>query len=90
MPQPDAIALRVANLAEKDRILAWDPKKFFTEPHYNGFPAILINLPAITCPRELEPLIMEALAVPGPEEFEYMTVAGTKRSRRAPIREPHA
>jgi hypothetical protein len=59
VPQPDAIALRVANLAEKDRILASDPRKFFTEPHYDGFPAVLVNLPAISA-RELKPLITEA------------------------------
>ena len=36
-----------------------DPIKFFTEPHYNRFPAVLINLPAVTV-RELEPLIKDA------------------------------
>ena len=41
VPQPDVIAVRVASVAEKDRILALDPKKFFTEPHYNGFPPFL-------------------------------------------------
>src|SRR5580765_4984078 len=59
VPQPNAIAVRVASLAEKDRLLDQDPGKFFTEPHYNGFPAILVNLPAITV-RELKPLITEA------------------------------
>jgi hypothetical protein len=39
--------------------LALDPTKFFTGPHYNGFPAVLVNLPAVTV-RELKPLITEA------------------------------
>ena len=33
--------MRVASLAEKEELLAADPEKFFTEPHYNGFPAVL-------------------------------------------------
>ena len=35
VPQPDVIAVRVASLAEKDRILDLAPTKFFTEPHYD-------------------------------------------------------
>jgi hypothetical protein len=59
VPQPDAVAVRVASLAEKERILALDATKFFTEPHYDRFPAVLVNLPAVTeC--ELKPLITEA------------------------------
>ena len=68
VPQPDAIAVRVANLAEKDRILASDPRKFFTEPHYNGFPAVLVNLPAISA-RELKPLITEAWRCQAPKNL---------------------
>jgi hypothetical protein len=68
VPQPDAIAVRVANLAEKDRLLASDPRKFFTEPHYNNFPAVLVNLPAITA-RELKPLITEAWRCQAPKNL---------------------
>jgi hypothetical protein len=57
--QPSVIAVRVASLDDKDVLLGLDPKKFFTEPHYNGFPAVLIRLPAVTA-RELRPLITEA------------------------------
>jgi hypothetical protein len=66
--QPDVIAVRVASLAEKDRILASDQAKFFSEPHYNGFPAVLVNLPGITV-RELEPLIKEAWRCQAPKEL---------------------
>ena len=69
VPQPDVIAVRVASLAEKDRILALDPTKFFTEPHYNGFPAILVNLPTVTV-RELEPLIKEAWRCQAPKDLK--------------------
>ncbi len=68
VPQPDVIALRVASLAEKDRILESASGKFFTEPHYDGFPAVLINLPAVTV-RELEPLIKEAWRCQAPKDL---------------------
>jgi hypothetical protein len=45
---PGVIAVRVANNAQKDLIIASDAKKFFTEPHYNGFPAVLVRLNAVT------------------------------------------
>jgi hypothetical protein len=59
VPQPQVIAVRVANLFDKDFLLALDRVKFFTEPHYDGFPAVLVRLPAVTV-RELRPLITEA------------------------------
>ena len=69
LPQPDVIAVRVASLAEKDRLLALAATKFFTEPHYNGFPAVLVNLPAVTV-RELEPLIKEAWRCQAPKDLD--------------------
>ncbi len=59
VPRPDVIALRVANEEEKELLLASDDAKFFTEPHYNGFPAILVRLPAIDA-EELAELITDA------------------------------
>jgi hypothetical protein len=69
VPQPDVIAVRVASLAEKDRLLALAPTKFFTEPHYNWFPAVLVNLPAVTV-RELEALIKEAWRCQAPKDLK--------------------
>jgi len=53
------LAVIVPNLEAKEILLASDPDKFFTEPHYNGFPAILVRLEAIGA-EELEDLIIEA------------------------------
>jgi hypothetical protein len=47
VPNPEVIAVRVANETEKDALLALDADVFFTEPHYNGFPAVLVRLAAI-------------------------------------------
>ena len=59
VPNPEVLAVRVASLAEKEELLAADPEKFFTEPHYNRFPAVLIRLPAIDAD-ELAELITDA------------------------------
>lgn len=61
------VAVRVANLSDKDVLLALDPEKFFTEPHYNGFPAVLVRLPAVTA-RELRPMITEAWRCQAPKQ----------------------
>lgn len=39
--------MRVANELEKQALLSLDPTVFFTEPHYNGYPAVLVRIPAI-------------------------------------------
>jgi hypothetical protein len=59
VPNQEVLAVRVASLAEKEELLAADPEKFFTEPHYNGFPAVLVRLPAIGA-GELAELITDA------------------------------
>ncbi len=59
VPRPDVIAVRVTGQAEKDSLLASDEDKFFTEPHYNGFPAVLVRLAAVEVD-ELKELITDA------------------------------
>ena len=68
VPQPKVLAVRVANLTDKDLLLSADPEKFFTEPHYDGFPAVLVRLPVVTA-RELRPLITEAWRCQAPKNL---------------------
>lgn len=68
VPNPDVLAIRVADLEEKELLLAADPAKFFTEPHYNGFPAVLVRLAAIGVD-ELEGLIAEAWRCQAPKSL---------------------
>lgn len=85
VPQPRVLAVRVANLVDKDFLLRLNPEQFFTEPHYDGFPAILVRLPAITA-RELKPLIAEAWRSQAPKDLvakEETPRPGKTRSRRA-------
>lgn len=59
VPQPAVLAVRVSGEDEKQMLIASDPGKFFTEPHYNGYPAVLVRLAAVE-PDELEELITDA------------------------------
>ena len=72
-PCPTVLAVRVRDQAEKAALLAGDPDVFFTEPHYNGFPAVLVRLPKV--PRALlRKLIVDAWRCQAPrklvEDFE--------------------
>ncbi len=59
VPNPEVLAVRVANLDEKEALLSMGRAALFTEPHYNGFPAVLVRLAAIELD-ELEELLIEA------------------------------
>ena len=56
---PEVLAIRVDGELDKQSLIAADPDKFFTEPHYNGFPAVLVRLAAIP-EDELEELLIDA------------------------------
>jgi hypothetical protein len=56
VPELRVIAVRTATIEDRELMIVRDPAKFFTEPHYEGFPAVLVRLPAVTA-RELEPII---------------------------------
>ncbi len=45
--QLDVFAVRVSGEEEKGVLIAAEPDTFFTEPHYNGYPAVLVRLDAI-------------------------------------------
>ena len=68
VPQPSVIAVRVADQTEKAALLAADPDRFFTEPHYNGYPSVLVRLAAIE-PDELEELLIDAWRSQAPKEL---------------------
>lgn len=47
-PDGPILALRVADLQEKEAMLAMHPKGFFTISHFDGFAAILVQLRVVT------------------------------------------
>jgi len=69
VPNPAVIAVRVSSLAEKERLLAENPKSLFTEPHYEGFPAVLVRLEAVTA-AQLKGLITEAWRCQAPVDLK--------------------
>lgn len=60
-------AIRVGGEADKQSLIAAEPDKFFTEPHYNGFPAVLVRLAAIPAD-ELEELLIDAWRIQAPRQ----------------------
>jgi hypothetical protein len=56
----------VSDLAEKEMLLASDPGKFFTTPHYDGYPVVLVNLPAVDVD-ELTELIADSWRIKAPK-----------------------
>jgi hypothetical protein len=56
---PGVLAVRVASVGQRDLMIAAEPAKFFTEPHYEGFPAVLVRLDAASV-ADLEVLLAEA------------------------------
>jgi hypothetical protein len=68
VPNPAVLAVRVASLSEKDLMIATEPAKFFTEPHYNGYPAVLVRLSAVSA-KELRQLLTDAWQCQAPAEL---------------------
>jgi hypothetical protein len=89
---PGVLAVRVANLSQKDLMIAADPVKFFTEPHYNGFPAVLVRLDAVTV-ADLRMLITEAWRCQAPADLVKASTpaakpTGLKRSKAKVTKRP--
>lgn len=57
--EPDALVLRVADLSEREALLQGQPDVFFTTPHYDGHPYVLVRLELVD-PTELGELVEEA------------------------------
>jgi hypothetical protein len=56
----------VPDLGEKEALLAADPDRFFTTPHYDGHPTVLVNLAAVDVD-ELRELITESWLIRAPK-----------------------
>ncbi len=47
-PAGPILAVRVEDLAEKEAVIAANPRAIFTIPHFDGFSAVLIQLDAVS------------------------------------------
>jgi hypothetical protein len=59
IPSPSVLAVRIANESDKELLIEMGPDVFFTEPHYGGYPAILVRLDPID-PALLTKLLADA------------------------------
>lgn len=67
-PRGPILAVRVADLAEKEAVLATSSPSFFTIPHFEGYAAVLIQLTTVSDP-ELRDAIVDAWLACAPENL---------------------
>jgi len=78
-PVGPILGVRTADLEMKDVLLASDPGVFFTTPHFDGYPAVLIQLRKISSKR-LKDVILEAWLARAPKR---VAAAFLQERRRA-------
>ena len=76
-PDGPILGARVEHLVAKEALLADNPDVFFTTPHFDGYPAVLVRLDRIS-PDDLEEVIVEAWLVRAPKRLvkEYLEASG--------------
>jgi hypothetical protein len=67
-PAGPILGARVEHLGAKEALVADDPAVFFTTPHFDGYPAVLVRLDQIDT-AELEELIVEAWLARAPKRL---------------------
>ncbi len=65
---PDALVLRVVDFGEREALLQGQSHAFFSTPHYDGAPYVLVRLEAVD-PIELSELIEEAWRIRAPKRL---------------------
>jgi hypothetical protein len=80
-PEGEILAIRVEDLGEKEAVLAAQPRAFFTIPHFDGYPAILIQLKTVT-KRALREAIIDGWLACAPHKLADEYVAHETRRRR--------
>jgi hypothetical protein len=67
-PQGPILGARVEHLIAKEALLADDPGVYFTTPHFDGYPAVLVRLEEIGL-EDLQELIVEAWLARAPKRL---------------------
>ena len=62
----ETLVVRVVDLEDKEALLRSDPEVFFTTPHYDGYPYVLVRL-AQADPAMLSELIEDAWRLSAPK-----------------------
>ena len=80
-PDGPILAVRVADLGEKEAVLAAGTKGFFTIPHFDGYAAVLIQLKAVT-KRPLREAIVDGWLACAPDKLADAYLATEKKRTR--------
>jgi hypothetical protein len=80
-PSGPILAVRVADLGEKEAVLAARPDAFFTIPHFDGYSAVLIQLDRVT-KRPLREAIVDGWLACAPPDLAAAYMARRRGSRR--------
>ena len=75
-PDGPILGARVEHAGAKEALLADDPRVFFTTPHFDGFPAILVRLELIAG-EDLEEVVTEAWLVRAPRRLAEAYLEGS-------------
>lgn len=67
------LAVRTTSVAERDLMIQSDPIVFFTEPHYNGYPAVLVRLAEVSRDT-LEDILLEGWRHIAPREMRDLVL----------------
>ena len=78
-PTGPILGARVAHVDEKDALIAANPAVYFTTPHFDGYPAILVQLDNIGVD-ELAELITDAWLVQAPKRLAKQYLDGRSQS----------
>src|SRR3954451_2965156 len=67
-PDGPILGARVEHLVAKEALIADDPDVFFTTPHFDGYPAVLVRLDRITV-EDLHEVTVEAWLARAPKRL---------------------
>ncbi|OBI92267.1 MmcQ/YjbR family DNA-binding protein [Mycobacterium sp. 1245805.9] len=67
-PEGDILGVRVSDEGVKFALIADEPSVYFTTPHFDGYPAVLLRLDEIA-PRDLAEVITEAWLTQAPKKL---------------------
>jgi hypothetical protein len=80
-PKGPILGARVEHLGAKEALLADDPSVFFTIPHFDGYPAVLVHLDRIDS-EELYELIVEAWLARAPKRLASQYIESLECNRQ--------